>query len=162
MAENVEMYSPGLKLLAADLRAVGDGIALEVRNEAQAAAQEIAKDAQGIALSYQSMSEPKAGSGSGGTREAVAESIHVVREGMTVRIEAGGAGVPLAGLWELGNKSGNPNDPTFRHPVFGKRSTAWQEQAKWPYLRRAMDSYEPVMMTRFQSVVNRLFQRHRL
>lgn len=36
-----------------------------------------------------------------------------------VEIIAGGPGVPLAELYEIGNKGGKRTSKTFRHPVFG-------------------------------------------
>ncbi len=55
-----------------------------------------------------------------------------------VSVVAGGAGVPLAGLWEVGNKGHSKSQAAsrtgnFRHPVFGNRER-WVNQPMHPYL----------------------------
>jgi hypothetical protein len=57
--------------------------------------------------------------------------------GTRVEVRAGGPAVPIAGLYEYGNRakaSGN----TFRHPVFGDR-TNWVEQKRYPFMRPAVE-----------------------
>ena len=61
-----------------------------------------------------------------------------------VSVVAGGAGVPIGGLFELGNKGHGKSQAaarsgTFRHPVFGDR-TVWVNQKMHPYLLRAAES----------------------
>lgn len=60
-----------------------------------------------------------------------------------VSVVAGSEEVPLAGLLELGNKGGGKSQAasrrgTFRHPVFGDRST-WVNQPMSPYLLPAAE-----------------------
>lgn len=73
----------------------------------------------------------------GGSR-TIPATIKVRVSGATVSVVAGGAGVPLAGLLELGNM-GNRGaaGATFRHPVFGNKSV-WVEQSTHPFLAPAV------------------------
>ena len=67
---------------------------------------------------------------------SIPPSIHVVPLGRgTIAIRAG-EGVPIARLWELGNKGASRTKTTFRHPVFytpGKKKV-YVEQERHPYL----------------------------
>lgn len=66
----------------------------------------------------------------------VPDSIKVRVSGATVSVVAGGNGVPMGGLLELGNaKSGSTS--SFSHPVFGNPQ-AWVSQPMHPYLARAL------------------------
>lgn len=67
--------------------------------------------------------------------ESIPPSIKVRVSGAGVAVVAGGDGVPLAGLFELGNK-GSRNSETFRHPVFGNRDV-WVNQSMHPFLAAA-------------------------
>lgn len=73
----------------------------------------------------------------GNTAADVANSIHGDLEGPNIYRIRYGEGVPLAGLWELGNKRSAPDDPTFKHPVFGNKKV-WVSQAKHPFMRPAL------------------------
>lgn len=64
-------------------------------------------------------------------------TIKVRVSGATVAVVAGGAGVPLAGLMEVGNKGSRMSGGTFRHPVFG--NDVWVTQPTHPYLFPALD-----------------------
>lgn len=75
-------------------------------------------------------------------------SAHSTKVPGTVRVEprehavavvAGGSGVPIAGLFERGNKGRGTTPSTFRHPVFGN-STVWVTQPAHPFLRPALAS----------------------
>jgi hypothetical protein len=64
--------------------------------------------------------------------------------GATVSVRAG-KGVPLAALYELGNKgtaAGKDSD-TFRHPVYGHATIPWAVEARYPFLRPALDATAP-------------------
>lgn len=52
-------------------------------------------------------------------------------------IEAG-RGVPLAALYELGNKKAGRGKKTFKHPVYGKWITGTPPQDRHPFLRPAL------------------------
>lgn len=63
-----------------------------------------------------------------------------------VSVVAGGQGVPLAGLWELGNKGHGKSQAAskrgeFRHPVFGNREV-WVNQPMHPFLLPAARANE--------------------
>lgn len=65
-------------------------------------------------------------------------SIKVRVSGATVSVVAGGNGIPLAGLMELGNKGAATAQASFRHPVFGNMDV-WVQQSTHPYLLPALD-----------------------
>ncbi len=70
--------------------------------------------------------------------QTVPPSIKVRIRGTSVSVVGGGAGVPLGGLLELGNKGKGKSQAAsksgkFRHPVFGN-SDVWVEQDMHPYL----------------------------
>lgn len=67
---------------------------------------------------------------------SVPPSIKVRVSGATTIVQAGGAGIPTAGLLELGNKGKGGGDE-FTHPVFGNRAV-WVKQAMHPYLGPAV------------------------
>jgi hypothetical protein len=70
--------------------------------------------------------------------ESIPPTIKVRRRGVGVQVVAGGADVPIAGLFELGSK-GNRSSATggtFRHPVFGNRDN-WVDQEMHPFLAPA-------------------------
>lgn len=50
-----------------------------------------------------------------------------------IEITAGSGDVPLAGLYEFGNKGRKAKAGKFRHPVFGDPST-WVSQQRWRFL----------------------------
>lgn len=60
--------------------------------------------------------------------------------GATVFVKAG-KDVPLAALYELGNKGKNADASTFRHPTYGHEP--WVEEARYPFLRPAVDETAP-------------------
>lgn len=68
-------------------------------------------------------------------------TIKVRTLGATVEIVAGGEGIDIAGLFELGNTGGArralaSSGGSFRHPVFGNRDV-WVTQPMHPYLTPA-------------------------
>lgn len=70
--------------------------------------------------------------------QSIPPSIKIRTSGMMVAVIAGGEGVPLAGLYELGNKPNRRNDPTsFRHPLFGNKNI-WYSQQAYPFLAAAV------------------------
>lgn len=79
---------------------------------------------------------------SGKHSASIPPTIRVHRTGATVKVRAGAPDVPLAALYELGNKRSNPLSPTFRHPVFGNRNE-WVTQKRYPFLHRAAEDEVP-------------------
>lgn len=65
-----------------------------------------------------------------------------------IRIDAGSADVPIAGLLELGNKRGGSKARRFRHPVHGHRDR-WVNQDMHPYLA-------PIVKLRLAAVTKRI------
>lgn len=69
--------------------------------------------------------------------QKVADSVKTLVIPRGVEIQAGGPDAPVADLWELGNKGKKVSEKTFRHPVFGSKTTPWVTQEKKPFLRPA-------------------------
>jgi hypothetical protein len=68
----------------------------------------------------------------------VPDSIKVRVSGATVSVLAGGPGVPMAGLLELGNAKARTTT-AFNHPVFGS-AASWVTQPMHPALGPAVES----------------------
>lgn len=86
----------------------------------------IAEDARAIASQYST---------------TIPATIKVRVSKTRISVVAGGQGVAIAGLFELGNKGGGKSQAAsargvFRHPVFGDRGT-WVNQPMHPYLLKA-------------------------
>ncbi len=69
-------------------------------------------------------------------------SIRVRVSSATVSVVAGGAGFPLAGPMEQGNR-GSSDDSRFRHPIFGRWVRDKGFQPTHPYLRPAVEESGP-------------------
>lgn len=72
---------------------------------------------------------------------SIPPTIKVARTGATVKVRAGDPDVPLAVLYEVGNKK-NPLSSTFRHPVFAdkdedRKQWKWVSQNRYPFLHPA-------------------------
>jgi len=74
--------------------------------------------------------------------QTIPPSIKVRRRVATVAVQAGNADVPLAVLYEKGNKGSNPSSTTFRHPVFGNKNN-WVTENRYPFLRPAAEKTMP-------------------
>jgi hypothetical protein len=74
----------------------------------------------------------------GAVSHSIPASIKVRVSGATISVVAGGAGVPLGGLFELGNAGHGGGGSTFRHPVFGDKAV-WADQPMHPYLGPAVE-----------------------
>ena len=146
MVDGLTADTRGLNDLAKDVRLVAVRLESEVSAELVASANSVADLARKIAV---------------GHSQKVADSIHVRPAGKkTARVEAG-AGVPIAGIWELGNRGSDPRSPTFVHPVYGVAGTS-VVQAKHPYLSRAFDESEPAVIERFVRMAGHLLDESRL
>lgn len=100
--------------------------------------------AKGLAVRLRAAGEivaAEARSNAAAISKSIPPSIKVRVSGATVSVVAGGNGVPLAGLLELGNagrtSSTATNESRFRHPVFG-HSKVWVNQPMHPYLLPAL------------------------
>ncbi len=72
--------------------------------------------------------------------KTIPPSIRVRTSGATVSVIAGGSGVPLAGLFELGNQGQRGLGGTdFRHPVWGNRNV-WVSQPMHPFLAPSLEA----------------------
>lgn len=71
--------------------------------------------------------------------KSIPPSIRVRVSAATVSVVAGGTGVPMAGLLELGSAKSRGDAETFSHPVFGNRNV-WVKQSMHPYLGPAVRS----------------------
>lgn len=81
---------------------------------------------------------------SGQHSQTIPPTIKVRRRVATVAVQAGSQDVPLAILYEKGNKGSGSNSRTFRHPVFGN-SRNWVEEPRYPFLRPAADKTMPAV-----------------
>lgn len=70
----------------------------------------------------------------------IPSSIKVRVSGATISVVAGGAGIPLAGLMEMGNAGGSDGAALFRHPLWGHWVSGKGIQATHPYLLPAIQS----------------------
>lgn len=153
MAEIVE--TKGFGELAVDFRRTAEGLAVEVPKMVAESATVISDRAKSIVLSYPTK-------GTGEAQAAIAASIRPrPRKKNVWVVEAGEAGTPLAGLWEMGNKGGRSGEGAFRHPVFGNK-TVWVTQEKWPYLTRAVQELEAPVTEKMIVDVFNVFRKHRL
>jgi hypothetical protein len=106
-AKGLKKYAPDIqKHLQLRLRALGQNVADEYRSD----------------ISSYSTTVP--------------DSIKVRVSGLTVSVVAGGPGVPMAGLLELGNAQARSGQ-TFSHPVFGS-TASWVNQPMHPALGPAV------------------------
>lgn len=75
-----------------------------------------------------------------------------------VEIKAGGGKVPIAGLFELGNKGSKSASATrggrFRHPVFGNKSN-WVDQDMHPYMGPTVKLREAAVTRRIGAAVDK-------
>lgn len=70
--------------------------------------------------------------------ESIPPSIKVRVSGATVSVVAGGNGIPIAGLYEIGNEGMSSGATFFYHPVFGRKPSV--KQTMHPYLLPAVTS----------------------
>lgn len=110
---------------------------------------EVTRTVLEIAASVSTTAKKIAGEHSAKVAATVSAPIPI-RHGAAVR--AGSADVPLAALWELGNKGkGNRRKPTFRHPVYGHwnvQDPTRLDQVRHPFLAPARKLLRPVITER--------------
>ncbi len=129
MTDTVTIQSPGMGL---DLR--------EFQRFARALRKAQPELALGLRVKLRAAGEIVAGitrSNFAAASTSVPPSVKVRVSSATIAVVAGGPGVPMAGLLEMGNKGGRGAD-TFRHPVFGNRA-AWVDQPMHPSLGPAVE-----------------------
>lgn len=114
----------------------------ELRKELRAAGEEIADEARARAGMYSKSIPP-----------TIKVRTSIQSRQAEIRIKAGSAQVPLAGLFELGNKGGKAHGGKFRHPVFGDTST-WASQRMHPFLAPAVKRHEATVLARVGKAVD--------
>jgi hypothetical protein len=129
MAEQVTLRSGftidtrDFRAFARDLRRSEPVLAKGLKVKLRAAGQIVAEKARGIASE---------------SSKTIPPSIRVRVSGATVSVVAGGNGIPLAGLFELGNADGAGAPETFKHPIFGRWVTGKGYQPMHPFLLPAL------------------------
>lgn len=115
-AKNLELLAQELRVSAEHFRYEMGGTLATIGEEIKVAAQEKAKE-HSTSIPPTLRTEPRPGA---------------------VAVIAGGANVPLAEIYELGNKGrGGRSSKTFKHPLFGDWSYP-QIQPRYPFLRPAL------------------------
>lgn len=133
----VRVDTSEVKQLIRDLKRAAPAARSGIRRAVKESAAIVAEEARHIAGEHSRSIPPtiKASAYLSGSRGALA----------TV---TAGKGVPLAALYELGNRGRgrNPDSPTFRHPVFERSAEGklqptdqWVDQARYPFLKPAAD-----------------------
>lgn len=141
----------GLEDLTRDLRAAAKSVQREVDRTLLEIGEELKEAAKEIA---------------GRHSETVAGSIRMrALPGMVV-ITAGSDDVPIAALWESGNKGGKRDNAHaagvwFRHPVFGN-SNVWVQQRRYPFLRPALEADRRRITKLMEQTWDRALEPHRL
>lgn len=121
------------RTVATALRRAGGQVPKTLRKNLRAAGEIVAVEARAIASGYS---------------KTVPGSVKVRVTSTTVSVVAGEAGVPMGGLLEEGNVSGNHSGPTFRRPVYapkgshGDHSVPWVDQSMHPFLLPAAEHKE--------------------
>ena len=125
-----------LKALVRDLRRAGPAASRGMRRAVKASAEIVAVEARSRASEHSQSIPP--------TIKANAYLSATTRSLATV---TAGRGVPLAALYELGNKGKNVNSTTFKHPVFERDSSGklqptdkWATQPRYPFLLPAAEA----------------------
>ncbi len=124
-----------LKTFAEQLKKLEPRLARRLRDNLAEAGETVAERARGLAAEHSTSIPP---------------TIKTRVRGVNVYVSAGSAAVPLAGLYEVGNASGRrvrSGSGTFRHPVFGNKDV-WVDQPGFPFLRRALEEVEPLLVER--------------
>ncbi len=153
-----------LNALARDIRLAAVAIGREIAPVLEEIGLGIEERAKRIAGEYQwkTGKRKRMNAAQGGqTTQQVVDSIHGHLDGYyTYRIRAG-EGVPLGGLWELGNKNGRVYQKEFSHPLFGDRSH-WYSQPKHPFLRPAVAEDRANITRKLETVWDRALAPYRL
>lgn len=97
----------------------------------------------------------------------VAETIRMKAAPGVVIISAGNDNVPIAALWESGNKGSKADTASvqgvwFRHPLFGKNDEPWVNQRRYPFLRPAAQIERKRITKMMNETYTRTLEPHRL
>lgn len=123
----VRIDTSAFRRFGAALRKAATGFDTSLSGRLHAAGEIVAEEARSRASAWSTSIPP---------------TIKVEKNGRrSVSVVAGGAGTPLAGLFELGN-TGRHGYGTFRHPIYGRRTTVggWTNQAMHPFLGPALQA----------------------
>lgn len=149
-----------LERLAIDLEAAARALPAAAGSRLAVVGERVVARAKRNAGAYRShASSPRSNSRTSGTSrsgtQAVVDSIHGHLESEdTFRISYG-EGVPLAGLWELGNRGGHEGDHEFRHPLFGN-SNFFYPQPKHPFMAPALAEEAGPMIAALETTWDRV------
>lgn len=114
----------------------------ELRRELRASGEMIAAGARLLANAHSSTISP-----------TIKVRTRIQSRKAEVEIKAGAPDVPIAGLFELGNKDGRSRGK-FRHPVFGDREN-WVDQKMHPYLGPEVKAKEAAVTERVGRAVDK-------
>ncbi len=92
--------------------------------------------------------------------KTISGTIRMRQEPGAVIITAGDQAVPIAALYEKGNKGGKVTATTFRHPVFG--GSVWVEQKRFPFLRPALLADRKSITRQLEATWDRALEPYRL
>jgi hypothetical protein len=130
LSSSFNVDTSDLKGLIKDLKRAGPAATRGMRTAIKASAEIVAVEARAIASEHSKSIPPtvKARTYLSGTRTSTASV-------------TAGRGVPLAALYEVGNKGSSPTDPEFRHPVFARgtsgklqQTSDWVGEKRYPFL----------------------------
>jgi hypothetical protein len=128
MANEIVFEGHGLEQLARDCRGAARAVRREIDETLLKIGAELLASAKAIASEHSS---------------TVAGTIRMKALPGMVVIQAGSDAVPIAALWETGNKGSRDTARVtglwFRHPLFGNREI-WVNQRRFPFLRPALDA----------------------
>jgi hypothetical protein len=127
----------GLDTLAADLKISSKVLVETFQSELDDIGQTVASEARQIATATSRSSR-------------LPGSIKTVRRGLKIRVVAGFAEAPIAGLWEYGSLK---NPRSVRWPLFGDREH-WMSMPTRPFLRPAAEHVQPEIETKVLRVVD--------
>lgn len=142
-AEGLEELTRDLKIAAREFQHAVDGTLLEI-------GEELKETAKGIAEQHS---------------KTVAGTIKMRPGPNMVVISAGSDEVPIAALWETGNKGSKADTAKatgvwFRHPVWG--TDVWTMQRRFPFLRPALDTDRRAITKQMEATWDRALEPYRL
>lgn len=141
-----------LKEFIADLKRAGPAAARGMRTVVRGAAEIVAVEARAD-VSQHSRSIPP----------TIKARAYLSARRASVATVTAGRGVPLAALYELGNKGRPTHAPTFRHPVFERsaegrlqQTSDWVDQERFPFLLPAAERKAPEVQAVLETLADRV------
>lgn len=128
-----------LKSFIRDLRATYPKAAGGLRENLRAGGEIVAVEARKIA---------------GEHSKSIPPTIRTSVYGANVSVKAGNKSTALPVIYELGNKGSKGRGDTFRHPVFGRKSSPWVVEKRYPFLKLAAEKAGPAMEAELQHTVD--------